>query len=334
MLTHNRCRPPVACTARHSSDPRITSAAFGRASRVIGLTLVETLVTFVILGFLTTLILQAVGFFATRYEGVQRVHRVAALESLQQNWFATSVQGFVPYGVYARRFRGRPTRFEGITLEPLNAQAGTPVAVRWSIDQDAVRYAESLAPTVPGIEWIVRGSDTSVRPDSPPQPDTRDFGLNGDIEMRSRSSGLEPDTRDFGLNSDITMGLEPDTRDFGLNSDITMRSRSPNAPAPRGDLVFHYADTFANWWDHWPPRPDARPVSGKTARPDQAEPRIDDLIDALARTVTAAPTDPLLDPANDWTPRLIRLFSADEGTIWLARVEPSARPLLTDADIE
>ena len=33
-------------------------------------------------------------------------------------------------------------------------------------------------------------------------------------------------------------------------------------------------------------------------------------------------------------PRLIRLFSAEEGTIWLARVEPSARPLLTDEDVE
>ncbi|MDE0658659.1 MAG: type II secretion system protein [Gammaproteobacteria bacterium] len=269
----------------------------GRPIRLIGMTLVETLVTFVILGFLTTLILQAVGFFAARYEGVQRVHRLAALESLQQNWFATSVQGFVPYGVHARRFQGRPTYFEGITLEPLNAQAGTPVTVRWSIAEDAVRYAESLAPMVPGIEWTVRGSHTSVRPDSRSESDTPDFGLNRDIEMRSRSA---------------------------------------NAPAAgQGDLVFHYADSFANWWDHWPPRPDARPVPGTTPQSGQAELQsVDDLIDALAQTVTVAPTDPLSDPANDWTPRLIRLFSAAEGTIWLARVEPSARPLLTDVDLE
>ena len=33
-------------------------------------------------------------------------------------------------------------------------------------------------------------------------------------------------------------------------------------------------------------------------------------------------------------PHLIRLFSAEEGTTWLARVEPSARPLLTDEDVE
>ena len=288
----------------------------GRLPRAGGMTLVETLVTFVILGFLTTLILQALGFFAARYEGVQRVHRAAALESLQQNWFATSVQGFIPYGVHARRFQGQPTRFEGITLEPLNAQPGTPVTVRWSIDEDTVRYAESLAPTVTGIEWTVRGTDTSVRPQSRPQSDTRDFGLTSDIEMRSRP--------------------QSDTRDFGLTSNIEMRSRFSDSPEARlGDLVFHYADASTNWWDHWPPRPDADPVPGTKAPPRQAEPQsIDDLIDALAQTVQVAPNDPLSDPANDWTPRLIRLFSADEGTIWLARVEPSARPLLTDEDVE
>ena len=277
--------------------PRNLHHQRGRLSRAAGMTLVETLVTFVILGFLTTLILQAVGFFAARYEGVQRVHRVAALESLQQNWFATSVQGFVPYGVHARRFQGQTTRFEGITLEPLHAQAGTPVTVRWSITEDVVLYSESLAPTVPGIEWPIRGSDTSVRPQSRPQADTRSFRRLFDIEMRSRF----PD--------------DPDT--------------------PQGDLGFHYADAFANWYDHWPPRPDADPVPGTAPRLGQAEPQsIDDLIDALVETVTVASDDPLLDPANDWTPRLIRLFSAAEGTIWLARVEPAARPLLTDIDIE
>ena len=297
----------------------------GRLPRAAGMTLVETLVTFVILGFLTTLILQAVGFFAARYEGVQRVHRAAALESLQQNWFATSVQGFIPYGVHARRFQGQPTRFQGITLEPLDAYPGTPVTVRWSIDEDTVRYAESLAPSVPGIEWTVRGTDTSVRPQSGRQSDTRDFGLNA---------------RDRGRNGNIEMRSpsprQSDTRDFGLTSNIDMRSRFPDGPeTPQGDLVFHYADAFANWWDHWPPRPDADPVPGTEAPPGQAEPEsIDDLVDALARTVQVAPSDPLSDPANDWTPRLIRLFSAEEGTIWLARVEPSARPLLTDVDVE
>ena len=302
----------------------------GIGTRAIGMTLVETLVTFVILGFLTTLILQAVGFFAARYEGVQRVHRVAALESLRQNWFATSVRGFVPYGVHARRFQGQPTRFEGITLEPLHAQPGTPVTVRWSIAEDAVLYTESPAPTAPAIQWTVR-SNTYVRGQSA----THEFRPTRDITMTSR----EPDTHEFRPTRDITMtSPDSDTHEFGLTRNIEMTSRLPAASDPaarQGDLAFHYADAAATWWDHWPPRPGADPVLGATPEPDPVEPAsVDDLIEALAQSVTAAPTEPLVDPANDWTPRLVRLFSAEEGTIWLARVEPSARPLLTDVDVE
>lgn len=271
---------------RGTPAPAITLAP---RLRLHGLTLVETLVTFVILGFLTTLILQAVGFFAARYDGVQRVHRVAALESLRQNWFATSVQGFVPYGVVARRFKGNQASFVGITLEPLDAEPGTPVTAHWSIEEGTVRYAESLAAGVPGIEWTVLHSDPNVRPQRRPEWDTPNFGLNGDIEMPS----------------------------------------PPGHPTGDEEITFQYADAFANWYDHWPPRPGASP------QPDALAPQSDEeLIDALAATINAAPDDPLSDPANDWTPRLIRLFSTTEGTIWLARVEPSARPLLTDADVE
>lgn len=291
-----------------------------RGAPPFGLTLVETLVTFVILGFLSTLILQAVGFFAARYDGVQRVHRVAALESLRQNWFATSVQGFIPYGVEARRFEGHHNYFEGITLEPLHAQPGTPVTVTWFITDDAVRYAESLDPTVPGTQWTVRHSDTRDARRS----DTRETGLQRTARP-SDTSLRSPEPR------------RPDTRDTfrTRNAAASPRSAPPVDPdTPPGDLGFHYADALANWYDHWPPRSDAEPLADGSA-PTETEPRsIDDLIDALANTVTAPPDDPLSDPANDWTPRLIRLFSGTEGTIWLARVEPSARPLLTDAALE
>lgn len=306
MSSRNRCHPSV----RRTTCPRCTG----------GLTLVETLAVFVILGFLSTLILQAAGFFAARYESVQRVHRVATLESLQQNWFATSVRGLVPYGVRARRFQGRPTHFEGTTLEPLHAQAGTPVTVRWSIEEDVVRYSESLAPTVPGIEWSIRPPDTSGRSRSRLQGDAHDFRPTGDGAMRSRSRG---DTR----------RSRGDTRDFGRLGDTGMRSRFPAPGRPegrRGDLAFHYADAFAHWYDHWPPRPDAKPLAGPGPAADTSGSRS---IDALANTISAAQVR-VSDPTNDWTPHLVRLVSAAAGTVWLARVEPSARPLLTDADFQ
>lgn len=202
-------------------------------SRSAGLTLVETLVTFVIFGFLTTLILQAVGFFAARYEGVQRVHRASALETLQQNFFATTVRGLVPYGVESRRFQGEATFFEGTTLEPLNAEPGVPVLARWSIADDIVGYAESAAPGEEGIAWTVRTSADSH--------------------------------------------------------------------------AFEYADSLGNWYDHWPPS-----VERRLPRPGESPLQVVD------------------DPAFDWTPTLIRLVSPD-GTVWLARVEPSRRPVLTEA---
>ncbi|MCY4119579.1 MAG: type II secretion system protein [Acidobacteria bacterium] len=202
-------------------------------ARSAGLTLVETLVTFVIFGFLTTLILQAVGFFAARYEGVQRVHRASALETLQQNYFATTVRGLVPYGVDSRRFQGDATFFEGTTLEPLNAEPGVPVIARWSIADDTVGYAESAAPGEDGIAWTVRTSADSH--------------------------------------------------------------------------AFEYADSLGNWYDHWPPSVDRLPRPGE------------------------APLQVIDDPAYDWTPTLIRLVSPDAATVWLARVEPSRRPVLTEA---
>ena len=205
-------------------------------SRPAGLTLVETLVTFVILGFLTTLILQAVGFFATRYEGVQRVHRASALETLQQNWFATTVRGLVPYGVEARRFHGDTTFFEGTTLEPLSDEPGTPVTARWSIGKDTVDYAESPVPGADGIVWTVRSTD---------------------------------------------------------------------------GFAFEYADSLGNWHDHWPPT--AEPQSDRQG-PDRAAP---------------APLA-IYDPALDWTPTLIRMVAPDSATVWLARVEPSRRPVITE----
>ena len=117
-----------------------------------------------------------------------------------------------------------------------------------------------------------------------------------------------------------------------------MRSQLPAPPrpdAPPGDLAFHYADVFANWYDHWPPRPDAEPLAKPSRDPAPSKPQsVDDVLAALANAPVPTSDDPLADPARDWTPRLIRLVSAEAGTVWLARVEPSHRPVATDADYE
>ena len=220
-------------------NPRPAPAGSPPPARLWGLTLMETLVTFVIFGFLATLILQAIGFFAARYENVQRVHRASTFETLQQNYFATTVRGLVPYGVHSRRFQGDATFFEGTTLEPLNAEPGIPVVARWSVDEGTVGYAEYPAPGADGIAWTVRTSADGS--------------------------------------------------------------------------TFEYGDSLGNWHDHWPPAEDRRPP-----QPDGRPP-----------ASTPAP-DFIHDPAHDWTPTLIRLVSPDDETVWLARVEPTRRPVITE----
>lgn len=120
-----------------------------------GLTLVELLVTLVLVSMLGTLLVQSIAFFAAHYERVQRVARDSARTDLQQRWFASSVQGLVPLGIPARRFAGGPAEFRGTTLLPLEAAAGLPVQVHWSIaaGQDdrglpasVVGYAEDGGP--------------------------------------------------------------------------------------------------------------------------------------------------------------------------------------------
>ena len=116
-----------------------------------GLTLVELLVTLLLVSLLGTLLVQSISFFAARYDAVQRVAREAARADMQQRWFAASVRGLVPEGVPARRFEGGPASFQGTTLAPLEAPSGLPVVVRWRIaaaanGNSAVGYAESGGP--------------------------------------------------------------------------------------------------------------------------------------------------------------------------------------------
>ena len=139
-----------------------------RDIRCGGLTLVELLVTFVVLSLLVGLVLEGLSLFGARYATVTRHFRAATSETLAQQWFATSVRGIVPYGLATRRFQGNGTSFTGITLEPLHAEPGTPVTVRWSVEDDEVAwtvvYAEYVAivdpaKANPAVEWRVYGTE-------------------------------------------------------------------------------------------------------------------------------------------------------------------------------
>ena len=97
-----------------------------------------------LLSLLSVLMLQGLGAFVGRYDTVQRVHRDASFAVLQQHWFVTSVRGLVPVGVFARRFQGDASSFQGTTLRPLAAESGMPTRVRWRIE-GAARQAVTVA---------------------------------------------------------------------------------------------------------------------------------------------------------------------------------------------
>ena len=109
---------------------------------------------------LGTLIIQGVGIFLARYDTVQRVVRDAGQAGLQQHWFASSIEGMVPYHQAAIQFKGDATSFSGITTQPLGAESGMPVTVRWSIlrngQSSVLTYSEEPAPTNGGgMDWAV-----------------------------------------------------------------------------------------------------------------------------------------------------------------------------------
>ncbi len=111
-----------------------------------GLTLVELLVVLGLVALIGALLIQASGFFLGRYSHVRGIHREANESALRQHWFASTVQGLVPGGVRDRRFAGDPSSFKGITLQPLFAESGLPVEVRWTLaekgDGNTVTYRE------------------------------------------------------------------------------------------------------------------------------------------------------------------------------------------------
>lgn len=122
-----------------------------------GFTVMEMLAVLTLVSLLGTLLVQGLGFFAARYEAVKRSHRDVDTFALWQHWFAASVEGIVPVGVRARRFRGDSSTFSGTTLQPLAGEGGVPAVVRWTVapGRTAVVYEEEGLAATPEqpIAW-------------------------------------------------------------------------------------------------------------------------------------------------------------------------------------
>ena len=166
-------RRPIAAR-RGAGERPIASARSGRsarrpfaARRSAGLTLLETLVVFVLVALLGATLVQGVGFFSGQHVAAQRIHRGAYESSLRQRWFLDTVQGLNPYGVEAQRFVGDAASFSGITLQPLFAEPGMPVRARWRIDAIAAPAGGAPAQTVAyqedgGRSWRVFSAEREL----------------------------------------------------------------------------------------------------------------------------------------------------------------------------
>lgn len=120
------------------------SGARGGASRR-GFTLMEMLVTLVLISFATMLMFQMLGSYRIARERVQAQAGLIDRQALFQAWFRESVHGL--YTAPNLQFAGNREAFTGTTLNPLYALEGTPTPVGWALRKNAdgaveVAYSE------------------------------------------------------------------------------------------------------------------------------------------------------------------------------------------------
>ena len=113
------------------------AVATGKAS---GFTLMEMLVTLVLISFATMLMFQMLGSYRIARERVQSQSGLIDRQALFQDWFRDSVHGL--YAAPKLHFVGDPAQFSATTLNPLYAPEGSPTAIEWSLRADDSGAAE------------------------------------------------------------------------------------------------------------------------------------------------------------------------------------------------
>ena len=105
-----------------------------------GFTLMEMLVTLVLISFATMLMFQMLGSYRIANDRVRGQAGNIDRHALFQQWFRDSVHGL--YAAPKLHFVGDPARFSATTLNPLYAPEGSPTAITWSLRAGADGAAE------------------------------------------------------------------------------------------------------------------------------------------------------------------------------------------------
>ncbi|MEO5836893.1 MAG: type II secretion system protein [Thermomonas sp.] len=116
-----------------------------RRRHLAGFTLMEMLVTLILVSLTTMLMFQMLGSYRIANDRVKVQAGAIDRTALFSGWFRDSVHGlFIANGL---TFTGNADTFSGISLNPLYAQAGTPTPVEWRMVKDArqmsIVYAEN-----------------------------------------------------------------------------------------------------------------------------------------------------------------------------------------------
>ena len=121
---------------------------------VPGFTLMEMLVTLILISFATMLMFQMLGSYRIALERVGAQAAGIDREALFQAWFRDSVHGL--YAAPRLHMTGDAERFSATTLNPLYAPEGSPTPVAWELHR-ADDGAFEVAYVEAGVErWRLR----------------------------------------------------------------------------------------------------------------------------------------------------------------------------------
>lgn len=109
-----------------------------------GMTLVEVLVVLILVGFLSTLLMQGVGYVLSTYHSVERFQFLSSKSLLKGFWFRYSVESMIPAWDLDRQFRGDERSFQGFSLSPLGSTGHLPTKVSWQIVNGEVENTQLI----------------------------------------------------------------------------------------------------------------------------------------------------------------------------------------------
>jgi prepilin-type N-terminal cleavage/methylation domain-containing protein len=125
-----------------------------------GFTLVEVLVTLVLLSMVVAIVLGSLGQVLDARSRLRPYLDQSEQTTLAASWFRQTVQALIAdYDTGKNKFAATANAFSGLTASPLAGPPGTPTAFRWALKYDpaadvtVLEYAEKPSNTIQIARW-------------------------------------------------------------------------------------------------------------------------------------------------------------------------------------